>query len=73
MIKKYSGQIIGFFSAIIFFMLLAYIVKPSSEALKNENSFRVRGKFTYQNNLQYIGNLDINCKNKDFYFRPKGV
>ena len=41
MIKKYSGQIIGFFSAIIFFMLLAYIVKPSSEALKNENSFRV--------------------------------
>tara|TARA_B100000674_G_scaffold341880_1_gene285855 strand:- start:1836 stop:2447 length:612 start_codon:yes stop_codon:yes gene_type:complete len=41
MIKKYSGQLIGFFSAIIFFMLLAYIVKPSSEALKNENSFRV--------------------------------
>ena len=41
MIKKYSGQIVGFFSAIIFFMLLAYIVKPSSEALKNENSFRV--------------------------------
>ena len=39
----------------------------------NENSFRVRGKFTYPNNLQYIGNLDINCKNKDFYFRPKGV
>ena len=39
----------------------------------NENSFRVRGKFTYENNLQYIGNLDINCKNKDFYFRPKGV
>ena len=41
MIKKYLGQIIGFFSAITFFMLLAYIVKPSSEALKNENSFRV--------------------------------
>ena len=41
MIKKYSGQLIGFFSAIIFFMLLAYIVKPSSEALKNEKSFRV--------------------------------
>tara|TARA_B100000513_G_C11901278_1_gene185455 strand:+ start:1174 stop:1785 length:612 start_codon:yes stop_codon:yes gene_type:complete len=41
MIKKYSGQIIGFFSAITFFMILAYIVKPSSEALKNENSFRV--------------------------------
>ena len=41
MIKKYSGQIIGFFSAITFFMLLANIVKPSTEALKNENSFRV--------------------------------
>ena len=41
MIKKYSGQIIGFFSSIIFFMSLAYIVKPSSESLKNENSFRV--------------------------------
>jgi hypothetical protein len=39
----------------------------------NENSFRVRGKFTYPNNLQSIGKLDINCKNKDFYFRPKGV
>tara|TARA_S200000501_G_scaffold149886_1_gene141346 strand:- start:326 stop:1147 length:822 start_codon:yes stop_codon:yes gene_type:complete len=39
----------------------------------NENSFRVRGKWTYPNNLQYIGNLDINCKNKDFYFRPQGV
>ena len=25
----------------MFFLLLAYIVKPSSEALKNENSFRV--------------------------------
>ena len=41
MIKKYSGQLVGFFSAITFFMLLAYIVKPSSETLKNENSFRV--------------------------------
>ncbi len=41
MIKKYSGQIVGFFSAITFFMILAYIVKPSSESLKNENSFRV--------------------------------
>ena len=41
MIKKYSGHIIGFISSIVFFMTLAYIVKPSSDALKNENSFRV--------------------------------
>ena len=41
MIKKYSGHIIGFLSSIVFFMSLAYIVKPSSESLKNENSFRV--------------------------------
>ena len=41
MIKKYSGHIIGFLSSIVFFMTLAYIVKPSSESLKNENSFRV--------------------------------
>ena len=41
MIKKYSGHIIGFLSSIVFFMTLAYIVKPSSESLKNENSLRV--------------------------------
>ena len=41
MIKEYSGHIIGFVIAVIFFLLLAYIVKPSSESLKNENSFRV--------------------------------
>ena len=41
MIKNYSGHIIGLFVAISFFMLLAYIVKPSSDSLKTENSFRV--------------------------------
>ena len=41
MIKEYSGHIIGFVIAVIFFLLLAYIVKPGSESLKNENSFRV--------------------------------
>ena len=50
----------------------AWVQFKSYEEL-NENSFRVRGKFTYPNNFQYIGNLDINCKNKDFYFRPQGV
>ena len=41
MIKEYSGHLIGLIVAVIFFLLLAYIVKPSSESLKNENSFRV--------------------------------
>ena len=41
MIKNYLGHIIGFFVATTFFLLLAYIVKPSSESLKTENSFRV--------------------------------
>ena len=41
MIKNYSGHIIGLLVAISFFMLLAYIVKPSSDSLKTENSFRV--------------------------------
>ena len=41
MIKEYSGHFIGLILAVIFFLLLAYIVKPSSESLKNENSFRV--------------------------------
>ena len=50
----------------------AWVQFKSYEEL-NENSFRVKGKFTYPNNLQYIGNLDMNCKNKDYYFRPKGI
>ena len=41
MIKNYSGHLIGLLVAISFFLLLAYIVKPSSESLKTENSFRV--------------------------------
>ncbi|MAD48038.1 MAG: hypothetical protein CMQ53_01650 [Gammaproteobacteria bacterium] len=41
MINKYSGHIVGLLAAVIFFLLLAYIVKPSSDVLKNENSFRV--------------------------------
>ena len=41
MIKEYSGHFIGLIVAVIFFLLLAYIVKPSSESLKNEKTFRV--------------------------------
>jgi|TARA_B110000305_G_C19450343_1_gene647505 protein TonB len=41
MIKDYLGHIIGLLIALLFFLLLAYIVKPNSESLKTENSFRV--------------------------------
>mgnify|MGYP004330785409 CR=1 FL=1 len=39
----------------------------------NENSYRLRAKFTYDNYGQVVGKLDVNCKNKDYYFRPQGV
>ena len=61
-LNEYSFRVRGKFT---------YPIKSYEEL--NENSFRVRGEFTYPNNLQSIGKLDINCKNKDFYFRPKGV
>ena len=42
------------------------------EAL-NENSFRLNAKYTNDQGVQILGRLDLNCKNKDFYFRPNGV
>ena len=39
----------------------------------NENSFRLISKFTYPNRGKTQGKLDINCDNKDYYIRPKGV
>ena len=39
----------------------------------NKDSFRLQGKTTYDNGVQVIGKLDVNCKNKDWYFRPKGM
>ena len=41
MIKQYQGHIVGLILAFLFFVTLAYIVKPSNESLKTENSFRV--------------------------------
>ena len=38
----------------------------------NENSFRVNAKSTNDNGVQIVGRIDINCKNKDWYFRPNG-
>ncbi len=39
----------------------------------NEDSFRLNAKFTNDKGRQIAGRIDVNCKNKDFYFRPNGV
>ena len=39
----------------------------------NEFSFRLKAKDTLNNGVQRLGKLDVNCKNKDYYFRPQGV
>lgn len=39
----------------------------------NDNSFRLNAKFTNDNGVQIVGRIDVNCKNKDYYFRPNGI
>jgi len=39
----------------------------------NENSFRINSKVTGDNGQQIVGRIDVNCKNKDYFFRPNGV
>jgi hypothetical protein len=39
----------------------------------NADSFRVVAKLTYSGNRQVIGKIDLNCKNKDYYWRPQGI
>ena len=51
---------------------VAWVQLKSYEAL-NENSFRMNAKSTQDNGRQVVGRIDVNCKNKDFYFRPNGV
>lgn len=50
----------------------AWIQLSSIETL-NENSVRVNAKYTHKEHGQITGRLDINCKNKDYYFRPNGI
>ena len=47
-------------------------IRASTYKPLNENSFRFQAKYAAENG-QVEGRLDINCKNKDWYFRPKGV
>lgn len=48
-------------------------VRISTYEPLNENSFRFQGKYTNDNGVQVEGRIDLNCKNKDYYFRPNGV
>ena len=51
---------------------VAWIRVSTYEPL-NENSFRFQSKYKPENSNQIEGRLDINCKNKDYYFRPNGI
>lgn len=48
-------------------------VQLKSYEILNENSFRMNAKFTNSKGVQIVGRIDLNCKNKDYYFRPNGV
>jgi hypothetical protein len=50
----------------------SWVQLKSYESL-NENSFRLNAKFTNDRGVQIVGRIDVNCKNKDFYFRPNGI
>lgn len=49
-----------------------WVQLKSYESL-NENSFRMNAKFTNDRGVQIVGRIDVNCKNKDYYFRPNGI
>ena len=49
-----------------------WVQLKSYEAL-NENSFRFNAKYTNDQGSQVAGRIDLNCKNKDYYFRPNGI
>lgn len=38
----------------------------------NENSFRFQAQTKADNGKTYEGRIDVNCKNKDWYWRPNG-
>lgn len=48
-------------------------VQLNSFTFLNESSFRLNAKSANERGAQVVGRLDINCKNKDWYFRPNGV
>ena len=50
----------------------AWVQLKSYEPL-NENSFRMNAKFTNDNGVQIVGRIDVNCNNKDYYFRANGI
>lgn len=48
-------------------------VRTSTYEPLNENSFRFQSKYMNDNGAQIEGRIDVNCKNKDYYFRPNGI
>lgn len=48
-------------------------VQLRSYSVLNSDSFRLNAKFTNNNGVQIVGRIDMNCRNKDWYFRPRGL
>jgi hypothetical protein len=51
---------------------VSWVQARSYEPL-NEYSFRLKAKGVNERGDQIVGRIDVNCKNKDFYFRPNGT
>ena len=64
-----TWHVIGFYKDRI---AASWVQLKSYESL-NENSFRLNAKFTNDRGIQIAGRIDVNCKNKDYYFRPNGI
>jgi hypothetical protein len=39
----------------------------------NADSFRVAAKASDEKGRQVVGKVDLNCRNKDYYWRPQGI
>jgi len=51
---------------------IAWVQLKSYKSL-NKDSFRLNAKMSNDKGQQITGRIDVNCRNKDYYFRPNGV
>ena len=48
-------------------------IRPSSYKSLNSDSFRVEAQYTNDDGRKITGKFDVNCRNRDYYFRPIGI
>jgi hypothetical protein len=49
-------------------------IQPSSYESINPDSFRLRSKLRHPSNgVEYEGKIDVNCRNKDYWWKPDSV